>query len=111
MHAASLRQLLGRRPVALLFSTPQLCTSRICGPVTDETVDLQRKFSSRIAFIHQEVYVDNQPQRGLRPQLKAFHLETEPWLFTINRRGVIAARLEGAFGLAELRRALEEALR
>jgi hypothetical protein len=110
MHAESLRQVLGKRPIALLFSTPQLCTSRICGPVTDETVDLQHEFSRRIVFIHQEVYVDNEPSRGLRPQLKAFHLETEPWLFTINRRGVIAARLEGAFGLAELRRALEAAL-
>jgi hypothetical protein len=110
MQSVSLRQVLGKRPVALLFSTPQLCTSRICGPVTDETVDLQREFSHRIVFIHEEVYVGNQPSRGLRPQLKAFHLETEPWLFTINRRGVIAARLEGAFGLDELRRALDAAL-
>ena len=30
--------------------------------------------------------------------MKAFHLQTEPWLFTINRHGGIAARLEGAFG-------------
>jgi hypothetical protein len=110
MHSASLPQVLGKRPVALLFSTPQLCTSRICGPVTDETVDLQHEFASRIVFIHEEVFVDNQPSRGLRPQMKAFHLETEPWLFTINRRGVIAARLEGAFGLNELRRALTAAL-
>jgi hypothetical protein len=111
MHSVSLRQVLGRRPVALLFSTPQLCTSRVCGPVTDESVELSREFAGRIVFIHQEVYVDNKPARGLRPQLKAFHLETEPWLFAINRRGLITARLEGAFGVVELRRALESALR
>jgi hypothetical protein len=110
MHSVSLRRVVGRRPVALLFSTPQLCTSRICGPVTDVTVTLQHEFASRIVFIHQEVYVDNQPSRGLRPQLKAFHLETEPWLFAINRHGVIVARLEGAYGVDELRRALEAAL-
>jgi len=110
MHSVSLREVLGRRPVALLFSTPQLCTSRICGPVTDVTVALAHEFSSRIVFIHEEVYVDNQPMRGLRPQLKAFHLQTEPWLFAINRRGVIAARLEGAFGIDELRAALQAAL-
>ena len=31
-------QVLGKRPVALLFSTPQLCVSRVCGPVTDVAV-------------------------------------------------------------------------
>jgi hypothetical protein len=111
MAEVSLRQVLGRRPVALLFSTPQLCTSRVCGPVTDVTVAAQREFADRIAFIHQEVYVDNDPAKGLRPQLQAFHLRTEPWLFAINRHGVIVARLEGAFGQSELRAALRAALR
>jgi hypothetical protein len=111
MHAVSFNRVLGRRPVALLFSTPQLCTSRVCGPVTDEIVELAHTFGNRVEFIHEEVYVNNQPQRGLRPQLRAFHLETEPWLFTVNRRGVIAARLEGVFGLSEARAALEAALR
>ena len=111
MHSVSFDHVLGKRPVALLFSTPELCTSRVCGPVTDIMVQLQRRFGRRVAFIHQEIYVDNQPSKGLRAQLKAFHIETEPWLFTINRRGVIAARLEGAFGLGEARQALEAALR
>ena len=111
MHAVSLSQVLGKRPVALIFSTPQLCTSRVCGPVTDIAVSLQKEFAGRIDFIHEEVYVDNQPSKGLRPQMKAFHLQTEPWLFAINRRGVIVTRLEGAFGVNELRAALEAALR
>jgi hypothetical protein len=110
MHSASFNQVLGKQPVALLFSTPELCTSRVCGPVTDVAVYLQQQFGSRITFIHQEVYVDNKPTQGLRPQLKAFHLETEPWLFTINRRGLIAARLEGTFGINALRQALQAAL-
>lgn len=110
MHSVSFNQVLGKRPVALLFSTPQLCTSRVCGPVTDITVELAHQFAGRIAFIHEEVYVDNQVTKGLRPQLKAFHLETEPWLFAVNRSGVIVARLEGAFGVNELHQALEAAL-
>jgi hypothetical protein len=111
MHSVSLNQVLGKRPVALLFSTPELCKSRVCGPVTDIMVDLQRQFGRRMAFIHQEIYVDNDPTKGLRPQLHSFHLETEPWLFTINRRGVITARLDGVFGIGEARAALEAALR
>jgi hypothetical protein len=111
MHSVSFKQVLGKRPVALLFSTPQFCVSRVCGPVTDVAVALQHQFGNRIAFIHQEVYAENQPSKGLRPQLKAFHLRTEPWLFVISRRGVIVARLEGAFGTTELTRALKAALR
>ena len=111
MHAVSFNQVLGKRPVALLFSTPQLCISKVCGPVTDIAVQLEHRYESRIAFIHEEVYVSNQPNQGLRPQLKAFHLETEPWLFTVDRQGVIVARLEGAFGVNEFNQALQEALR
>ncbi|MGZ4192369.1 MAG: TlpA family protein disulfide reductase [Solirubrobacteraceae bacterium] len=111
MAAVSLDQVLGHKPVALLFSTPQLCTSRVCGPVTDIAVQLQQRFGTKVAFIHQEVYVDNQPSKGLRPQLKAFHLRTEPWLFAINRHGTIVARLEGAFGTTELNQAIQAALK
>jgi hypothetical protein len=111
MHAVSFKDVLGKRPIALLFSTPQLCISKVCGPVTDIAVLLQQQFGNRIQFIHQEVYVDNQPTKGLRPQLQAFHLQTEPWLFTINRRGLIAARLEGSFGVNAVRNALQAALR
>jgi hypothetical protein len=111
MHSVSLPAVLGKRPVALLFSTPQFCISRICGPVTDVAVSLQHEFAHRITFIHEEVYAHNQPKLGLRSQMKAFHLETEPWLFALNRHGVITARLEGAFGTTELRAALESALR
>jgi hypothetical protein len=109
MHSTSLNQVLGKRPVALLFSTPQLCISKVCGPVTDIAVSLHKEFAGKVDFIHQEVYVDNQPTKGLRPQLNAFHLRTEPWLFTINRKGVIVARLEGAFGINEVRQALQAA--
>jgi hypothetical protein len=111
MHSVSFKDVIGRRPVALLFSTPQLCLSKVCGPVTDVAVQLEHAFGKRITFIHVEVYVNNQPSKGLRPQLKAFGLQTEPWLFTVDRRGIIAARLEGAFGVDEFRRAIEAALR
>lgn len=111
MHAVSFKDVLGKQPVALLFSTPQLCVSKVCGPVTDIAVALQHQFGTRVTFIHEEVYVNNQPSQGLRPQLKAFHLETEPWLFVVDRRGVITARLEGAFGVNEVTSALQVALR
>jgi hypothetical protein len=111
MASASLRSLVGHRPVVLIVSTPALCTSRVCGPVTDEAVQLQQRFGNRITFLHQEVFVDNDPEKGLRPQLRALHLRTEPWVFAIDRRGVIVDRLEGAFGRHALAVAVRAAIK
>jgi hypothetical protein len=110
MHAESFDQVLGKKPVALLFSTPQLCQSRVCGPVTDVAEQLKAKYGDKIEFIHQEVYADNDPNKGLRPPLQAFHLRTEPWLFVVNAQGRITARLEGSFGITAFENALKTAL-
>jgi hypothetical protein len=98
MHDVDFKDVIGKQPVALLFATPALCQSRVCGPVTDIAAQLQKQYGDQVTFIHQEVYVDNDLNKGLRPQLQAFGLETEPWLFTFNRDGRVAARLEGSFG-------------
>jgi hypothetical protein len=56
-----------------------------------------------------EIYRDNSIDKGFRPQVAAFGLPTEPWLFTIDKQGKVAARLEGAFSAAELENALAKA--
>jgi hypothetical protein len=111
MHDVRFKDVLGRKPVALLFATPALCESRTCGPVTDILLQLKQSYGDRVAFIHQEVFLDNDPSKGYRTPLRDFHLTSEPWLFTVDRSGRVAARLEGAFGLRGARRAIEAALR
>ena len=110
MHEVSLTEVAGKRPVALLFSTPALCESRVCAPVTDIAAQLQEELGDRVTFIHQEVYVANDVRKGLRPPLRAFRLRTEPWLFTLDAEGRVAARLEGSFGIEEFRTAVRAAL-
>jgi hypothetical protein len=110
MHQDSFADVLGKKPVALLFATPQLCQSRVCGPVTDVAMQLEAKYRDKIEFIHQEVYAKNDPNAGLRPPLEAFHLRTEPWLFVVNANGKITARLEGSFGITAFENALKTAL-
>lgn len=95
-------EVLGGRPVVLGFATPQLCQTRICGPVVDIMAEMQSRYGKQVEFIQQEVYVDNDPSKGLRPQLVRFRLQTEPWTYVIDRYGKIAARFEGAFSSAEL---------
>jgi hypothetical protein len=96
----------GKKPVVLTFATPQLCQSRVCGPVVDVVAEVQAKVGDKVSFIHQEIYQDNNVSKGLRPQLGPYHLQTEPWTFVIDRNGVISTRFEGAFSPGELERAV-----
>jgi hypothetical protein len=110
MHAKSFADVVGKKPVALLFATPQLCQSRVCGPVVDEALQMRAKYGDRIEFIHQEVYAGNDVKKGLRAPLRQFNLPTEPWLFVVGKNGRITARLEGSFGLSAFEQALKTAL-
>jgi hypothetical protein len=109
MHA-DFAKVVGTKPVALLFATPQLCQSRVCGPVVDEALQLRARYGDQIDFIHQEVYADNDPNKGLRKPLQEYNLQTEPWLFVVGKDGRVTARLEGSFGLNAFEQALQTAL-
>jgi hypothetical protein len=110
MHDVDFADVVGKKPVALLFATPQLCQSRVCGPVTDMELQMKSKYGDKMDFIHQEVYVDNDIKKGLRPPLTQFNLRTEPWLFVVNAKGVITARLEGSIGVAQFENAVKTGL-
>ena len=68
-----------------------------------------------------EIYRDNTIKPGLprghaaregvpaRRRCSTYKLQTEPWAFTIDRDGRVAARLEGAYSKAELEAALAAA--
>jgi hypothetical protein len=109
MHDADLADVLGTNPVVLLFATPALCQSRVCGPVADITEQVKAGYDGDAEFIHMEIYNENEFDKGLRPQVAAWHLRTEPWVFTIDREGTIVSRLEGAFSARELEVALAKA--
>jgi hypothetical protein len=109
MHEDDLAEVLGKEPVVLLFATPQFCQSRVCGPVVDEAEQVNQTEGKGVAFIHMEIYKDNNPSLGARSQVKAYRLESEPWLFVVDRHGIIRTRIEGAWSIPELERALREA--
>jgi hypothetical protein len=108
MHSEDLADVLGKKPVVLLFATPALCLSRVCGPVTDEAAQVQQEYGDRVAFIHQEVYNNNSINDGPRPQMTAYGLSTEPWLFVIDRTGRVSSVLQGPFGVRELEAAVQK---
>jgi hypothetical protein len=101
---------LGKEPIVLLFATPQFCQSRVCGPVVDVAEQAKHEYGDKAAFIHMEIYNENDPDQKVRPQVREFHLPSEPWLFTIDRRGVVRDAVEGAFGLKLMHEAVDKAI-
>jgi hypothetical protein len=111
MHEVDFADVLGKRPAILLFATPALCTSKVCGPVVDVAEQIKARRGKEAAFVHMEIFRDNDPDRGYRPQVVKWKLPTEPWLFAVDRRGRVAARIEGAFSAKELEQAVDAAVK
>jgi len=108
MHTTDFADVVGRKPVVIVFATPQFCQSRVCGPTVDIVEQVKAEVGDGAAFIHMEVFNENDPSKGLRPQLGAFHLVTEPWIFVIGSDGRVSARFEGPVGAEELERAVRK---
>ena len=115
MHYISLdRAISNGKPTVVVFSTPLLCTSRMCGPVTDEVYSVFFRIGKQRAnFIHVEEFLPGpklQPppptEANQSPPFKAWHLLTEPWVFVIDRHGFIRARFEGPVVASQIEAAL-----
>ncbi len=108
LHEKSLADVLGKEPVVLAFATPQLCQTRVCGPVVDVVAEVKNSVGDGVTFIHQEIYKENDINQGFRPQVGQWRLPTEPWTFLIDRSGRVVERYEGALSVRELEAAVSK---
>ena len=93
-----------------MFATPKYCTSRVCGPVLDVVRALIPAYGDRVAFVHEEIWQPGGMHR-LSPTVEEWNLRSEPWIFIVDRGGVIRARFEGVTTRRELETALRQTLR
>jgi len=97
-------------PTVLVFATPLLCQSRLCGPVVDEVLNsYDRLGRTRANFVDVEIY----PQRDANkpaPEFLRWGFESEPWVLLIDKGGVIRARFEGPVAASEIDDALRPLL-
>ena len=106
LHDVSLDAALAeKKPLALLFATPLLCQSRLCGPTLENLLGLRDEFAGRVRFMHSEIYTDTSGKH-LAPLVEAYHLESEPFLFLAKADGTVFDRLDNAVDQAEMRAAL-----
>lgn len=110
MHEDDLADVLGSKPAIVVFATPLHCQTWACGPVVDATEEARERFGNEISFIHMEIYKGNDPTAGVRPQVSAFRLHSDTWLFAIDADGIVRTRLEGAWGPAAVEAAAEDLL-
>ena len=109
MHGVDFADVDGKKPTVLLFATPALCQSRVCGPVVDVAEQVKRDRPDDANYIHMEIWNDNDPSKGARSQVLDYGLRTEPWLFVVDSDGRVSTRIEGAFSVDELNQALDRA--
>src|SRR4029079_18962016 len=98
-------------PFVVTFATPKFCQSRICGPIVDVVLDVQKRMSDTpMRFIHAEIYKDNTPEHGVAPGVTEGGLVSEPWVFVVDASGKVTAKFEGAATADELEAAARTAL-
>lgn len=116
MHNVSIADALKTgRPIVVAFATPAFCKSRTCAPVMDTVMDpLYAKYKDGAIFIHIEPYELPQLREANReepvPATREWGLQTEPWVFVVDRGGRIAGKFEGVMAADEVEQALVEAL-
>lgn len=112
MHRLSIAQAIAQhKPLLVLFATAAFCTSRMCGPEIGAVERLESRYRSRVNFVHIEIYDKANPRYGYAPTVLQWHLRTEPWVFVIDRHGIIRAKFEGPTPASEIEPVLRRLLR
>jgi hypothetical protein len=111
LHQVRIADAIARgKPQLIVFATPQFCTSRMCGPVVDIVRTLLPVYGKRVAFTHQEIWQDFADKK-MFPTVAEWRLDTEPWVFVVDRDGIIRGKFEGLVTARELEISLQEMLK
>jgi hypothetical protein len=114
MHQISIADAIQQhRPALIVFATPAFCTSNTCGPEVKVIQALEPAYRDRLTFIHVEIYRDFKPdptKRKLAQAVLDWRLQTEPWVFLIDSKGIIQSRFEGPTASDEVKAAIDQLL-
>lgn len=113
LHEATVAEVVGTGPMALLVATPAFCQTVICGPVLDLMLDLVPEYPD-ISFVHAEVFTDpsaNQTPPAIEdyaPVIGELGLPYEPAFYVVDGEGVVRDRLDYIFDASDMRASLDD---
>jgi len=105
------------KPFVLVFATPKFCQTGECGPALDRVKPFGKAYPS-VTFINVEPYELKWDGAQLQPVLtnnqltpvpavNEWGLLSEPWIFVVDKEGIVRGSFEGIAGDDELRAAIE----
>ena len=106
-----------KKPFVVAFATPKFCVSQQCGPTLDRLKPIAAKHPG-VTVINVEPYELKYQDGGLQPVLDAngnlmptkatdeWHLPTEPWVFVVDKDGVVTDSFMLIFSDEELDKAM-----
>ena len=104
------------KPFMVVVATPAFCESQTCGPQLQAAQAMNKKYGDRMNFVHIEVFqrpdllLDGKAQPQINPILLDWKLQTEPWVFVVDSRGMVFDRFEGFAPEAELEASVQRLL-
>jgi hypothetical protein len=97
------------KPTVVGFLTPGFCQTKWCAPVLESVEAIHGEVGDAANFIHVEVYDDFQALTVVK-EMAEWGLDTEPWVFVLDKDGRVAAKFSGPLSPRELKNALEPLL-
>jgi hypothetical protein len=106
-------------PFVLVFATPKFCQTAQCGPTLDRLKPFVARYPG-VTFIHVEPYQLTFDRDQLQPVLDAnqqlqpvpavdkFGILAEPWVYVVDRAGIVRGSFELIFSDDELTTVLDE---
>jgi hypothetical protein len=107
-------------PFVLVFATPAFCQSAQCGPTLDRIDAVAKDSPEGVTFINVEPYQLQYTEGRLQPVLDAnnqlqpvdavnrWGILSEPWVFTVDKDGIVRGSFEGVVGEDELKASIQE---
>lgn len=118
-YRTSVADALARKaPFVLIFATPAFCQSAQCGPTLNLVKSVAKDSPASVTFINVEPYQLTSTEGRLQPVLDGqgqlqtvttvdeWGILTEPWIYTVDRNGIVTDSFEGVVGETELRDAI-----
>jgi hypothetical protein len=111
-----------KKPFVLAFATPAFCQTQQCGPTLDHVKNVAARYPD-LTFINVEPYQLTMKDGTLQPVLSGdnqlqpvpavseWGIVSEPWIFVVDKEGVVRGSFEGILAEDELSASIDSVLK